>query len=65
MSRSEDTNWCDGCGTEIRWAPFVVENQEFCCQNCSYGLACKCSETMEWDEEYRDLGSATPPYYGS
>ena len=64
MSRSEDTIWCDGCGTEIRWAPYVMDSQEFCCQNCAYGLSCKCGETMDWDEEYRDTTSPTTPYTG-
>jgi hypothetical protein len=54
MSHSENTIWCDGCGTEITWVPYVIESQEFCCQNCAYGLSCKCGETMEWDDEYRD-----------
>jgi hypothetical protein len=58
MSREVDIIWCDGCGTEITWVPFVIETQDFCCQNCAYGLSCQCGDTMDWDDEYRD--SATP-----
>ena len=64
MSRSEDTIWCDGCGTEIYWVPYVIDVQDFCCQNCAYGLSCQCGETMEWDEEYRESGTSTTPYAG-
>ena len=64
MSRSEDTIWCDGCGTEIRWVPYVTETQEFCCQNCAYGLSCDCGDSMDWDEEYRDTATPTTPYSG-
>ena len=62
MSHSEDTIWCDGCGIEIRWAPYVIETQDFCCQNCAYGLSCDCGETMDWDEEYRDATTPYPDY---
>jgi hypothetical protein len=64
MARSEDTLWCDGCGTEIRWVPFVFEHHEYCCQECAAGISCDCG-ALEWEDEYRDeaapLGS---PYSG-
>ena len=65
MSRSEDTIWCEGCGTEIRWSPYVTESQEFCCPNCAFGLACKCGETMDWDQEYRDTTELNAPHIGN
>jgi hypothetical protein len=63
MTRSEDTIWCDGCGTEILWSPYVHHHQDFCCQDCAQGISCKCSETMDWDDEYRDAASPAAPSY--
>ena len=64
MSHSEDTIWCDGCGTEIRWVPYVIDNHNFCCQNCAYGLSCECGEIMDWEEEHRDATAPPIPYSG-
>lgn len=63
MSRSDDTIWCDGCGTEILWSPYVLDGQDFCCQDCAYGIACTCGDTMDWDEEYRDAATPTSTTY--
>jgi hypothetical protein len=63
MTRSEDTIWCDGCGTEIRWSPYIYKQQDYCCRDCAYGISCKCSETMDLDEEYRDTAAPTATSY--
>jgi hypothetical protein len=54
MTRYQDTIWCDGCGIEILWTPYVEQGQEFCCEDCAHGLVCDCQMQMEWDDEYRD-----------
>ena len=54
MSFSDETRWCIGCGTEIRWPAFVVNEKEYCCQDCAHGMNCKCRADMEWDEDYRE-----------
>jgi hypothetical protein len=59
MSRFEDTVWCSGCGIEITWIPYIIDDQEFCCQNCAYGFSCDCGAMMDWEDEYRDA----PNYY--
>jgi len=58
MTRSEDTIWCDGCGTEILWSPYVFMEKDFCCQNCTYGINCNCGETMDMDDEYREAATS-------
>ena len=58
MSHLDDTIWCAGCGTEICWGSYVINNQDFCCQDCALGFSCKCSKTTELEDEYRD--AATP-----
>ena len=62
MSRSENTIWCDGCGVEIYWVPFVFEDQEFCCQECAVGISCDCG-TLEWEDEYRDTAAPLSSSY--
>jgi hypothetical protein len=64
MSHSEEIIWCDGCGTEIYWVPYVIENQDFCCYQCAYGLTCQCGDTFDWDEEHRDVTRPSIPYWG-
>jgi hypothetical protein len=62
MTNFRADRFCDGCGVEITWAPFIVEpasaqpvrrRGEYCCQDCSEGLRCKCSERILLDEERR------------
>jgi hypothetical protein len=66
MTRSEDTIWCDGCGTEILWSPYIVQQQDFCCQDCASGIPCKCAEIMDWDDEYQNAtGAITGSYFGN
>ncbi len=59
MSHLEDTIWCSGCGTEITWTPYIIDDQVFCCQNCAYGFSCECGAMMDGEDEYRDA----PRYY--
>lgn len=54
MDRNRDTVWCDGCGVEILWAPMVADERDYCCRDCSRGLACDCGEPMELEEERRN-----------
>ena len=54
MSDSEKTLWCDGCGAEILWGPYLANRKEYCCQDCSLGIKCRCAEYQEWDSEYRE-----------
>ena len=52
MSRSEDVIYCDNCGAEITWAPYLPEEAggvqarpfDYCCQACFQGLPCHCGE---------------------
>lgn len=52
MVRIEDTVWCDSCGVEITWVPLVVDERDYCCENCYKGFACECNQRME-DEDRR------------
>jgi hypothetical protein len=58
MSSIESTIWCDGCGVEITWGPWVRDQQRFCCQDCAQGQTCRCGERMEQEEE-RSSGIAS------
>ena len=60
MAYSEMTLWCDGCGREILWIPYVVHKKEFCCQDCAFGFTCQCGESIEWEEDYRDTVTTIP-----
>lgn len=57
MTRSEETIWCDGCGAEILWSPYIVKGKDFCCQDCAYGITCNCGDNLEWEDEYRDAST--------
>lgn len=46
MARYENTLWCDGCGVEITWSPFVADHRDYCCRDCSQGQACDCGEQI-------------------
>lgn len=64
MTRSGETIWCDGCGAEILWIPYLVKGEDFCCQDCANGMICNCGDNLEWDDEYRDttnLMTKVPP----
>lgn len=51
MAHIEGTVFCDGCGTEITWAPIVFHNKEFCCEDCAHQLPCDCGNRMELGED--------------
>ncbi len=53
MSHIEGTIYCDGCGAEITWTPFIFKKQEFCCEDCARGFECTCGDRMELGEEIR------------
>jgi hypothetical protein len=53
MVKIEETLYCDGCGVEILLSPIMVNGFEYCCQDCSQGLVCRCAEKMELDERRR------------
>lgn len=46
MTRIHETIWCDGCGVEILWPALVVDNHDYCCQDCLEGYRCECGEHM-------------------
>jgi hypothetical protein len=54
--------WCDGCGVEITWAPVVVGNAHYCCQDCRDGLECDCLSPLELEDE-RQPEEALPSGY--
>jgi hypothetical protein len=49
MARIPNTNLvvCDGCGVEITWTPVVVNQRQFCCQDCAAGRPCQCDYPPE------------------
>ncbi|NLG71469.1 MAG: hypothetical protein GX495_05435 [Chloroflexi bacterium] len=47
MARIEDTLICDGCGIEILAAPYIVNDQHYCCKDCADGLQCSCRPEVE------------------
>ena len=58
MSYSEHTQWCEGCGAEILWVPYIANGKDYCCQDCSQGGKCRCAEYQEWDDEYRETAAS-------
>ena len=63
MSDFENTIWCAGCGTEIVYLPYVIQNQDFCCQDCALGVTCQCGRALEREEDYRDQTTANESIY--
>lgn len=57
---------CQGCGTEITWAPVVKRYRKgeqgdlldahhyYCCQDCLEGRGCDCGARMDMDDERRE-----------
>ena len=64
MVRYQDTLWCDGCGVEIRWEPEVKDDQQFCCQACSWGEKCNC-EILEEEYSFPDKNLKDTHYFAS
>ncbi|HSQ28183.1 MAG TPA: hypothetical protein VLM80_13755 [Anaerolineales bacterium] len=74
MASIENTIFCDGCGVEITWSPVLVRNSRlgsgllvqrplrYCCQACSEGLPCKCTERMELEEQRRSSSISIANY---
>lgn len=54
MSDFYDTIWCASCGAEILHVPYVIHQQNYCCQDCALGFSCQCGQAMEREEDYRD-----------
>jgi len=76
MARIDGVLFCDRCGAEITWSPYIVTQSqvsleppaavrhgEYCCQDCAEGRPCQCAERMDLDEERRNTGT-TGPYAG-
>ncbi len=57
MSRLESTIYCDRCGVEITVAPYVRDNQIYCCKDCADGLPCECQDVTEIDDDRRQSSS--------
>jgi hypothetical protein len=55
MSSIESTIWCDNCGVEILWAPWIDGKRTYCCQDCKELGFCACGEHMEIDDDRRGL----------
>jgi len=61
MSRTEGVIYCDNCGVEIAWAPYLPQATldvqarplDYCCQECFQGLPCHCGDRMELEDERR------------
>jgi hypothetical protein len=71
MARIEESVYCDNCGVEITWAPYLTTRRkgsdgggfhkvDYCCQECYKGYVCRCGERMEMEDERRS-GTATLP----
>jgi hypothetical protein len=64
MSRIEDVIYCDNCGAEITWAPYLPHGAggahprplDYCCQECFQGLPCRCGDRMEMEDDRRTGG---------
>jgi hypothetical protein len=54
MSKTGNTVYCDGCGVEITWSPVIKGVHDYCCQDCSEGLRCKCGERLEQEDNRRE-----------
>lgn len=54
MAYDQQTCWCDGCGVEITWGPWLKGRRTFCCQDCLHGLPCRCRDRTELEEERRE-----------
>lgn len=71
MARVDGVLFCDGCGAEVTWSPYIiaphtgvepvgtVRRGEFCCQDCADGRPCKCAERMDFDDDRRDTTTGT------
>lgn len=64
MAGIEESVWCDGCGTEITWAPVIEGKRRYCCQDCQNGLPCRCGDRLDSDEERRDSKTSSPDLPG-
>jgi hypothetical protein len=47
MVQYQETLWCDGCGSEIRWKPVLKDQRHYCCINCLQGEQCSCDDSLE------------------
>jgi len=55
--------FCSGCGAEINWAPFILEDRPYCCADCSMKRECKCGAQLEWEDERRKVSSPAGDSY--
>lgn len=71
MARIEGIAFCDNCGVEITWAPYLTTRRkrpgsasyrrvDYCCRECYEGYLCRCAERMELDEERRNEAASLP-----
>jgi hypothetical protein len=71
MTKIEGIVYCDNCGVEITWAPYLTTRHkvrsgpsyrrvDYCCQECYKGYQCRCNERMELDEERRTQAASLP-----
>jgi hypothetical protein len=68
MAHLDGAIFCDGCGAEITWSPYLVDASfstpgpqrrgEYCCKPCADGQVCNCGAPMDLGDEWR---SQPPP----
>ena len=63
MTLNPEFVYCQGCGVEITWSPYIANSQHYCCEECSRGIQCRCAERMELDDDRKSSSSGTPPPY--
>ena len=47
----EHARWCQGCGVEVTWTPFIAQGRRYCCARCAGGGACQCGYGIAETEE--------------
>lgn len=67
MTTIEGVLFCDRCGVEITWSPYIVQptptalpemrRAEYCCQDCAEDRPCHCADRTELDDDRRSPGS--------
>lgn len=54
----ENRVWCEGCGVEVTWGPFLFHGRCFCCRDCADGRECQCDFPEEEPAEEGKAGAA-------
>ena len=67
MAKVDGVLFCDRCGAEVSWSPYIVapaqpgeelagavRRGEYCCQDCAEGRVCHCADRMDFDDDRRN-----------